>query len=201
MEMSLELSPAHDSRATTTNESNSRHLRTRVQIVVKLLRLRSSVTTSNRTEDAKQVLEEAFAPTLGEMVPDSLEHDPEDSDASETESVFSEDELSISSSCSDLQALSLGPDNSPTDNDIDVLEPMKEKGRREEDVTVMFDFDLHSALGKLSKWSGGSSDSICADLSTSDPSRVLEYLAAYVLYVMMALARSREHTAGPRLSQ
>lgn len=198
MEMSLELSP-DTSESATNNESSSQHLRTRVQIVVKLLRLRSSVATSNRTENAKQALEQAFAPTLGETVPRCS--DDSDSETSDTESVFSEDELSISSSCADLQSLSLGPDNSSTDDAEDILDLVKGKGKRKEDVTVMFDFDLQSALGKLSKWSGGAPDSICSDLSVTDPGRVLEYLAAYVLYVMMALARPGQHTPGPRLSQ
>lgn len=200
MEMSLELSPVDDSGSTTANESNSYHLRTRVQIVVKLLKLRSSVATSKRNDDDKLILEQAFAPTLGETVPSNTDHNSDDSEASDTESVFSEDDLSISSSCSDLQSLSLA-DNPSTDDIVDAVDLIKEKGIKEDDVTVMFDFDLHSALGKLSKWSGGSSDSICSDLSISDPGHVLEYLTAYVLYVIMALARSGEHAAGRRLSQ
>lgn len=120
MEMSLELTPADPSESTETQEPNSHHLRTRVQIVVKLLKLRSSVANSNRQEEAKLILEQAFAPTLGETVPSTPDHDSEDSETSDTESVFSEDDLSISSSCSDLQSLSLA-DNPSTDDVVDVV--------------------------------------------------------------------------------
>lgn len=181
------------------------HLRTRVQLVVKLLKLRSSAakSTNKRMKEAKVAIEKAFESTFVDTSPERPGDDFDDSDDSDAESVFDEDSLSIASSCSDILALSPPRPGSPVGSGFSSLDkptkPFEPDEKDEEEINVKFDFDLHSALSKMSKWTGGSSGYGYHDLSTSDSRRVLEYFVAYVLYVMMSLARSRDHISGSDL--
>lgn len=196
VELDFKLSPEYH---------GTHHLRTRVQLVVKLLKLRSSAakSTNKRIKEAKVAIEKAFEPTLVDTPPELRVDDFDDSDDSDTESVFDQGSLSTASSCSDLLALSPSRPGSPFTSSFPSLDkptkPVEGDEKDEEEIKVEFDFDLHSALSRMSTWTGGSSGDEYNDLSTSDSSRVLEYFAAYILYVMMSLARSRDHISDPDL--
>lgn len=186
------------------------HLRSRVEIVVKLLKLRSSAAESkSKREEAKSAMARAFEPILVDRTLEIPDDESDVSDESDTESVFDEDEdeddaWSLSSSCPDLTSLvptKPGSSDCPDIPSDDSLQPLDDKEDGEEcdgDILIQFDFDLQSALSKLSKWTGGPSRDIASDMCISDPGRVFEYLTAYILYVIMSLARSRD-CGNPRL--
>ena len=184
------------------------HLRSRVEIVVKLLKLRSSAAESkSKREEAKSAMARAFEPILVDRTMEIPDDESDVSDESDTESVFDEDEddaWSISSSCPDLTSLvptKPGSSGCPDISSDDSLQPLDDKedgGEGDGDILIQFDFDLQSALSKLSKWTGGSSHNIASDMCISDPDRIFEYLTAYILYVIMSLARTRD-CGNPRL--
>jgi hypothetical protein len=167
------------------------HLRTRVDIVVKLLKLRSSVSKSKaKREEAESAITHAFEPDV--------------SDESDTDSVFDEDDndaLTTSSSFPDLMSLipatskpspSACPDI-PSDDSLLSLHDDEGEKTSEGDILIELNLDLESVLHKLSKWTGGFSGDIFSDMCISDPGRVFRYLTAYILYVIMSLARSRDY--------
>ncbi|KAJ5198139.1 uncharacterized protein N7498_007256 [Penicillium cinerascens] len=180
------------------------HLRSRVEVMLKLLKLRSSAAQSkSKREEAKAAMARAFEPVLVDRPYDESDV----SDESDTESVFDEDEddaWSSSSSCPDLTSLvpaEPGSSDCPDISSDDSLLPLdgnEYEGEGDDSILIQFDFDLQSALSKLSKWTGGSSRDIASDMCISDPGRVFEYLTAYILYVIMSLARSRD-CGNPRL--
>ena len=186
------------------------HLRSRVEIVVKLLKLRSSVTESKaKREGDKSAITQAFEPTLVDRTEEIPDYESGISDESDTESVFDEDEdgadaMSTSSSYADLQTLvpakpsSSGPPEDSSDNS---LLPLKDDDIEENDgdILIEFNFDLGIALSKLGRYTGGSSMDIFSDMCISDPGRLFEYLTAYILYVIMSLAHSRDHSSLRRL--
>ncbi|KAJ5594315.1 uncharacterized protein N7459_000523 [Penicillium hispanicum] len=164
-------------------------LRTRVQLVVKLLKLRSSVAAlsdkTKRTKTTPAVIAKDVDSTADRSRESIVVRTP-DLDCSGTESVLSDTGLSRCSSFTDLSLFE--GDETPT-------------GVFETEGEVAFHFDLQSSLDKLSQRSGGQSAVIDPDLAVYDPSRVLEYFFRYILYVMMALRHSpsRDHALGSRL--
>ncbi|KAJ5119969.1 hypothetical protein N7448_010638 [Penicillium atrosanguineum] len=187
------------------------HLRSRVEIVVKLLKLRSSVTESKaKREEAKSAIAQAFEPTLGDRAEEITNYDSDVSDESDAESVFDEDEddtdaLSTSSSYADLQTLVSTKSSSSTspvdssDNSLLHFSDGESEENNDGDILIEFNFDLGAALSKLEKWTGGSSMDMFSDMCTSDPGRLFEYLTAYILYVIMSLAHSQDHGSLRRL--
>jgi len=181
----------------------SSHLRSRVEIVVKLLKLRSSAAASKAKRDEdKSAIAKAFERTLVDRISELPDVDSDVSDESDAESVFDEDEgdaLSISSSCPDLTSLiTAQPDSSacpdiPSGDSLQPIDDNEDKGNSDDDIEIEFDFDLQSALSKLSKLTGRSSTDITCDMCISDTNHVFEYLTAYILYVIMSLARSRDY--------
>lgn len=187
------LSP--ESRGTGRHPS---HLRTRVQLVVKLLKLRTSATRSpgrKQEKEARQALEQALESTF-ERAEHKVAEETDDSDESDMDSIF-DDTASMSSSCSDIDALV------PATPVLPCLEdqcPSSEQGY-EETTALSFDFDLDSTLYALSRWSGGLSEDLYSDLTAMDPRSVLEYFFGYIMYVMVILSRPGEYGGGSRLDR
>ncbi|KAJ6111974.1 hypothetical protein N7523_008035 [Penicillium sp. IBT 18751x] len=187
------------------------HLRSRVEVVVKLLKLRSTVTESKaKREEAKSAITHALEPTLidrTEEIPDYVSHISDEPDA---ESAFDEDDddtdvLSTSSSYADLPSLvptkpssSTSPEDS-SDKSLLSFKNDETEENSDDDILIEFNFDLGVAISKLEKWTGGSSMNIFSDMCVSDPGRLFEYLTAYILYVIMSLAHSRDHSSLRRL--
>ncbi|KAJ6117415.1 hypothetical protein N7512_007140 [Penicillium capsulatum] len=173
---------------------HSSHLRTRVQLVVKLLKLRSSAAESSsrrHTRGATQMLEQALEPAFKRPEQRTAAEEADDSDESDTESVFDDDAASMSSSCSDIDALA------PATSDLTCLEDaccVEIEPSYEETTALSFDFDLDSALYVLSRWSGGLSEDLCSDLAVTDPGSILEYFFKYIMWVIVILARSHEYS-------
>lgn len=184
------------------------HLRSRVEIVVKLLKLRSSVTESKaKREEDKSAITQAFEPTLIDRANETPDYESGISNDSAAEPVFDEDgtdALSTSSSYADLQTLvpakpsSSAPSEDPSDNSLLSFKDDKIE-ENDTDILIEFNFDLGVALAKLGRYTGGSSMDIFSDLCISDPGRLFEYLTAYILYVIVSLAHSRDHSGLRRL--
>lgn len=160
------------------------------------------VATADQNAEDTLSLKQALAPALGETVCDNVGNESDVSDDSDNESIFSDDcreDDSLTSSISDLHSLSLDSSGSSPKADETSLEDVEATNcprdeRRREEVMVRFDIDLQSALERLSRWTGGSSGDVNPDLAINDPDRVLEYFVAYILHVIMTLARSRGQT-------
>jgi hypothetical protein len=187
------------------------HLRSRVEVVVKLLKLRSSANESKaKRREAKSEIKRALKPTFddrAEEIPDDRSDILDEADAVSAldQDQDNTDALFSSSSHSDIQSLvptspssSASPED-PSDNTLLSRNGNESDESNDGDILIQFDFDLGAALSKLEKWTGGSSMRVFSDMCISDPGRVFEYLTAYILYVIVALAHSRDHGGSRRL--
>ena len=174
-------------------------LRTRVQIVVKLLKLRFSAAEHSSRKHQQQhkkeakAIEQALEVTL-DSTSEHIEDEAEELYSSDDESVFSGE--SCSSSISDLSSLALSRPGSPACSDVssqDGSDPADEEVE-ETELEISMDLDLETCLSRLSRWSGVFSDFDNSDLT--DPARIFEYLFKCILYVMFALGRSRNYGPG-----
>lgn len=210
VEMNFKMMPA---------QRNAGHpLRTRIQVVVKMLRLRTSAAKSaTGKREAHAALKDAVESTLeasetttqeeGKIV--DLDDSADDSDVeSIANSTFSSPACSRSSSYSDLTVFSSSRPSSPSqwdweeetscreDESIQDVELYEEE---ENELEFRFDLDLEGSLKKLSEWAGVSTDTLCSERSTLDPDRVFEYLMKYLLWVLFSLARARDYEPNPCL--
>lgn len=175
---------------------SQQHLRARVQLVVKLLKLRASAAISSRKKkrkSAKAPLEKALKSTF-DHASQPVADEADDTDASETDSIFSEDIDSMSSSFSDLTVHESSRSTSPS-----LDGPCMDTQKYEETTELSFNVDLESILSTMSRWSDELSDELCSDNTSMDPARVLEYLFKYIMYVMMALSHASDDDHGSRL--
>lgn len=172
------------------------HLRSRVQLVVKLLKLRASAAKSSdkkQTKGKRAVLEKALKSTF-DGASQLVAEEADDTEASDTDSVFSENIESMSSSLSDMtlqtpsRPISPSPDESCTDAQ-----------EYEETIELSVDLDLDSTLSTISQWSGVLSGELCSDIASMDPARVLGYFLKYIMCVMMALSHANDDGHGSRL--
>lgn len=163
---------------------------------MRLLKLRSSAAkTSGRKQkkEAKQAFEAALDSAF-ERSEEKVAEGGDDSDESDTDSIFDDDMVSLASSCSDIDALA------PATPVLSCLKdewPQSEPGY-EETTALSFDFDLDSTLYTLSRWSGGLSEGLCSDLAFMDPGSVVEYFFNYIMYVMVMLSPSGGYGRGAR---
>ncbi|KAJ5153242.1 uncharacterized protein N7482_009720 [Penicillium canariense] len=182
-------------------------LQTRVQVVVRMLRLRSSVAKTahgQHKKEAKAALKEALESTLdGSEITtkEDLDDSADDSDVdSIADSSFSASS-SRRSSCTDLTLLSPPRPSSPTwwSCDEDTLCGDGKLGQdseliaeEEKELELGFDLDLPGSLNKLARWSGVSTDDACSGLSFRQSDQVFEYFMKYLVFVIFSLARSRD---------
>ncbi|KAJ5692348.1 hypothetical protein N7462_001771 [Penicillium macrosclerotiorum] len=190
--------------------------RTRVQVVVKMLRLRSSVAKSADAKakwKAKLAIEEAFESTLSRssgQQPDVI--DPEEHDDSDTVSVCDSDTMSVacstwsnestSTACTELTSDSPARPGSPVESEVSLFNAHSdcfhdEEKELEKEVELAFNFDLQPSLYKLAQWTGWYSDDLSSDLTKCDPDRVFEYFFQYILFLIMSLARSHDYNFRP----
>ena len=201
----------------TPGERHAGHpLRTRIQVVVKMLRLRTSAAKSaTGKREAYAALKDAVESTLevsetttpdeGKIV--DLDESTDDSDVeSVANTTFSSPACSRSSSYSDLTSLSRP--NSPAQLDWEeatschedeLTQDLELYEEEENELEFRFDLDLEASLKKLSEWTGVSTDTPSFEQSALDPDRVFEYLMKYLLWVLFSLARARDYEPNPCL--